>query len=86
MDMPEELTVNGVRYIRADAAEKKSSSSRRVERWYTVAELAEMSGLSKSTINAAIRDKRISAKTPNGGTRYRRVSESEWLRFTASLT
>lgn len=52
-----------------------------LERWYTVRELSEITGFKKSAINTAIRSKRLAAKSPNGGTRYRMVSESEWLRF-----
>lgn len=80
MDMPSELVVNGVRYVRADECQRQGPTP--IERWYTVAELVEMSGFSKSEINAAIRDKRLDARAPNGGTRYRRVRESEWRRFT----
>lgn len=61
------------------------STSHRLERWYTVAELSELTGFKKSAIYAAIRDGRLTAKSPNGGTRYRMICESEWLRFTAEL-
>lgn len=61
------------------------STIHRLERWYTVAELSEQTGFKKSAIYAAIRDGRLAAKSPNGGTRYRMVSESEWLRFIAEL-
>ena len=53
----------------------------RLERWFTVAELSEQTGFKKSAINASIRAGRLKAKAPNGGTRYRMISESEWLRF-----
>lgn len=53
----------------------------RIERWYSVSELAELSGFPASAIYAAIRNGRLKARSMNGGTRYRRVSESEWLRY-----
>ena len=52
-----------------------------LERWYTVAELAETTGIKKSAIYRAIREERLVAKSPNGGTRYRMISASEWERF-----
>ena len=52
-----------------------------LERWFTVAELCERTGFKRSTLYAAIRSGRLRAKAPNGGTRWRRVSETEWLRF-----
>lgn len=56
-------------------------AEQRLERWYTVAELVKLTGFKKSAINAAIRSGRLKAKAPNGGTRWRMVSESEWKRF-----
>lgn len=50
-----------------------------------MAELAEQTGFKKSAINRAIREDRLEAVSPNGGTRYRMVSESEWNRFIAKL-
>ena len=52
-----------------------------LERWYTVAELAELTGFKKSAIYAAIRNGLLRAVSPNGGTRYRMVSASEWNRY-----
>lgn len=57
-----------------------------LERWYTVRELVELTGFSKSAINAAIRSGRLVAKSPNGGTRYRMVSTSAWLNYIGSLS
>lgn len=60
-------------------------SDARLERWYTVSELVEQTGFKKSAIYAAIRRGELVAKSPNGGTRYRMVSESEWKRYVDSL-
>lgn len=57
-----------------------------LERFYTVAELVEYTGFKKSAINAAIRAGRLKAVAPNGGTRYRMISESEWKRYTSELS
>lgn len=58
-----------------------SEQESRLERWYLVSELVELTGVKKSMINAAIRSGRLKAVTPNGGTRWRMISESEWNRF-----
>lgn len=81
MDAPESIWVSEVEYIRKDIAERSSNSTSTIERWYTVAELALMTGFSKSEINAAIRRGLLEAHAPNGGTRYRKVRESEWQRY-----
>lgn len=52
-----------------------------LERWYTVPELSELTGFKKSTLYTAIRAGRLVAKAPNGGKRWKRVSETEWQRF-----
>lgn len=57
----------------------------RLMRWYTVRDLSEMTGFKKSAINAAIRAGILEAKSPNGGSRYRMVSEVAWDKYIASL-
>ena len=57
----------------------------KLERWYTVSELVEQTGFKRSRIYAAIREGKLVAKSPNGGTRYRMIGESEWQRYIDSL-
>lgn len=83
MDAPERIVAFETEYIRSDIAGSSSTSASTIERWYTVAELATMTGFSKSEINAAIRRGLLEAHAPNGGTRYRKVRESEWQRYVA---
>ena len=59
----------------------KETSAPCLERWYTVADLSRLTGFKKSALYAAIRSGRLKAKSPNGGKRYRMVSESEWRRY-----
>lgn len=75
---PEIITVNGESYTRTDVARKLYSRIPSLERTYSVAELVEMTGWPKSTINAAIRRHELTAIAPNGGERYRRIRESDW--------
>lgn len=82
MDMPIELTVNGVRYVRADAQEGRTPEP--IERWYSVAELADMSGFTPSSIYRAMAGGRLAYKCPNGSDVGRRVALSEWERFLAT--
>lgn len=83
MDMPSELTINGVMYVRADAIEGRTPEQA-VERWYSVAELADMSGFTASSIYRAMADGRLAYKCPNGSDVGRRVARSEWERFVAT--
>ena len=83
MDMPSELTVNGVRYVRADTQEGRTREPT-VERWYSVAELADMSGFTASSIYRAMAGGRLAYKCPNGSDVGRRVALSEWERFLAT--
>ena len=55
-----------------------------LERYYLVSELAEMTGFTVGEINAAIRREELTAISPSGGTRYRRVGESEFRRWLKS--
>lgn len=50
-----------------------------------MSELVEQTGFKRSRIYAAIREGKLVAKSPNGGTRYRMISESEWQRYIDSL-
>lgn len=53
-----------------------------MERYYTVAEVAEMTGIPRRTIYDAMSAGRLAYVVPNGGTRGRRVRErdvAEWL-------
>lgn len=83
MDMPSKLTINGVVYVRADAIEGRTQEQT-VERWYSVAELAELSGFSASSLYRAMSDGRLAYKCPNGSDVGRRVAQSEWERFVAT--
>lgn len=53
-----------------------------MERHYTVAEVAEITGIPRRTIYAAMRSGLLAYVTPNGGKRGRRVRERDvatWL-------
>lgn len=52
-----------------------------LERWYSVAELHELTGWPKRTIYDAIERGELASIIPNGCVRGRRVSESEWRRW-----
>ena len=84
MDMPSELTVNGVRYVREDAARPQGPTP--IERWFAVSELAEMSGFSKASLYRAMDAGRLDYRCPNGSRCGRRVSEGMWDSYVASLT
>lgn len=79
MEAPEELALFGARYVRADLIE--SLTPEPIERWYSVAELVDMSGFSASSIYRAMRQGRLAYKCPNGSSVGRRVSRREWTRF-----
>lgn len=76
-ELPTSLTINGVRYLREDVVLSESPSPL-LEPYYTVSQICEMTGFSKSSINAAIRRHEMTAVPPNGGKRYRRVSKSDF--------
>lgn len=77
--LPPELTVNGVRYVRADLIEGRERPA--LERSYSVTELSEMSGFPKSTIYDNIRSGSLRAVMPNGTTKGLRVMRSAWEGF-----
>lgn len=52
-----------------------------LERWYSVAELHELTGWPKRTIYDAIERGELASIIPNGCARGMRVSESEWRRW-----
>lgn len=85
MDMPPELTVNGLLYIRADVAQERFAVAQPLERWYKVSELVELTGFSQSSLYRAMDSGRLGFKCPNGSNSGRRVSETEWRRFLSSL-
>lgn len=82
MELPTELSICGVRYVMADSAPDLPP----MERYYTIAELSELTGLSKGELSAAVRRREMTCICPNGGTRYRRVAEGEFRRWLASKT
>lgn len=77
MDMPERLTVNGVRYVREDAVPQP----RALERSYTAAEIESLTGVSSQSVYRAVRSGRLHAVYPNGSSRGMRITESEYLRW-----
>ena len=83
LDLPASLTINGVRYLREDTVPRESTSPR-LEPSYTVSQICEMTGWSKSTIHAAIRRHELRAVAPNDGVRYRRIKESDFLTWQDS--
>lgn len=84
-EKPDVIDISGVTYIRADRI-PEGIREEPIERHYTVAELSDMSGFSKSEINAAIRRGEMEAVYPNGGTRYRRIAHSEFIRWKRAKT
>lgn len=79
MKAPEELAAFGAVYVRADLVADRTPEP--IERWYSVAELADMSGFSASSIYRAMAQGRLAYKCPNGSDVGRRVSRTEWERF-----
>ena len=56
-----------------------------LERWYSVAELHELTGWPKRTLYAAIERGDLKARVPNGCVNGMRVSESEYARWCREL-
>lgn len=79
MEAPREIEAFGTTYVRVDAIEGRIREP--IERWYSVAELVELSGFSRSSIYRAMEDGRLAYRCPNGSDVGRRVSHSEWSRF-----
>lgn len=82
MELPRELDICGVKYVRADAIESRTPE--KIERWYSVAELADVSGFSVASIYRAMAKGRLAYICPNESDVGRRVSKSEWERFLSS--
>lgn len=57
-----------------------------MERYYTVREISERTGIPRRTIYDAINAGRLAALMPNGCRRWWRVSESEWERYVRENT
>ena len=73
-DMPDELVINDVLYVRADVQH---------EQWLSVKEAARMSGRAIHTVYDAIEAGDIPSFIPNGLTRGRKVRRSDviaWMR------
>lgn len=71
--MPDELIINGIRYVRADG---------RTEDMLTVAQIAELTGMGKHTINDAMNEGRLPYSVPNGCKKPRRARRGDvmaWL-------
>lgn len=82
MDMPETLTVNGVKYIREDVTECRSP---RLERSYSVSELETLTGVKYQTIYRAVKRGDLAAMLPSGGMRGMRIKESDYLSWEARV-
>lgn len=52
-----------------------------MERYYTVTQVAEITGIPRRTIYDAIRDGRLRVLVPNGNRRGMRVSEAAWREY-----
>jgi excisionase family DNA binding protein len=63
-----------------------SAHTTRIERYYRVAELADLTGISKDAIYAAIRSGELHATRPNGMRKCWRIAESEARRWLAACT
>lgn len=57
-----------------------------IERYYRVAELADLTGISKDAIYAAIRSGALRKTVPNGMRKCWRIAESEARRWLAECT
>lgn len=57
-----------------------------IERYHKVKELAEMTGISRESIYAAIRSGELHATRPNGMRKCWRIAESEARRWLAACT
>lgn len=79
--MPETLTVNGVRYVREDVMECQSP---RLERSYSVREIESLTGVNYQSIYRAVKRGDLEAMLPNGSMRGMRIKESDYLSWEAS--
>ena len=57
-----------------------------IERYYRVRELADLTGISRESIYAAIRSGALHKTTPNGMRKCWRISESEARRWLSACT
>lgn len=78
MELPESIVVGGVAYWREDVARAAFAVSPTIERWYSVRELSEMSGIPKSRIYRAMGSGDLEYRLPSGCMNGRRVSASAW--------
>ena len=58
----------------------------RMERYYTVSEISERTGIPRRTLYDAINAGRLAALVPSGCRRGWRVSESAWSEFVKANT
>jgi len=75
--MPDELDVNGVRYLRADLARAEPE----VERTLSIGEASEATGFPRDVIYAAIKRGELPAVMPNGTLRGARIRVSALARW-----
>jgi len=66
--MPDELTINGVLYVRADGNQQDL---------LTVAQIHELTGKSIHSVNDAMNDGRLPYSVPNGCKRPRRARRAD---------
>ena len=68
------------------AIQRYSARPHGIERYYKVKELAELTGISRESIYAAIRSGELHATRPNGMRKCWRIAESEARRWLAACT
>ena len=68
------------------AIQRHSARPTRIERYYRVRELSDLTGISRDSIYAAIRSGALHKTTPNGMRKCWRISESEARRWLAECT
>ncbi len=68
------------------AIQRHSAHPTRIERYYRVAELADLTGISRDAIYAAIRSGKLHKTVPNGMRKCWRIAESEARRWLAECT
>lgn len=82
-DMPVELEINGIQYVRKDSIAEQDAE---LERSYGIRELARNTGFPASTLYDAISRGELRVVMPNGTTKGMRVMRSEWQRYIISRT
>lgn len=83
---PALITMNGAQYIRADIAQRWFEQAPGVERWYSVAELVEITGHSRSSIYRAMDSGDLKYLLPNGCKTGRRIKRSWWEEYANTLS